>query len=339
MQENANIEIKDKFAKKDETILDISNKAVDLMEKDINGGKQWLNVKHIPYNAESGYEYNGINLVNLALSEFDDPRWITVNQIKNESERSSVFLDYRGLKSKRLINYLPIQEKKDGKAVWDSNRKPVYLKDEFGRMKRSLTVFNVFNASEVKGYPTTFDVKEPKFTANDLLEVMHLDGVTIEHGDFDISTYNVESDTIQIKNKESFKNDNDYYSTLVNLISKATGNIKRLAIEPLGKEDKEYTYAYEELVSELNSYFIMANMGMEYNSKIIDNRNEKIEKWIKIMKESNSLDSQFTQPKGEKFFKSATEKAKAATRYQLGKVKEFQENNVNNTRMEDDIPF
>ncbi|OCR84602.1 hypothetical protein CFT13S00388_09765, partial [Campylobacter fetus subsp. testudinum] len=37
----------------------------------------------LPYNPTTRKQYNGINSINLLLSGYSDPRWLTYNQAKN----------------------------------------------------------------------------------------------------------------------------------------------------------------------------------------------------------------------------------------------------------------
>jgi antirestriction protein ArdC len=100
------------------------------------------------------------------------------------------------------------------------------------------------------------------------------------------ASYNVISDRVLIPSIDNWKSPNHFYSTFFHELVHSTGHSKRLNRE-FGLNFGSETYSKEELVAEIGSSFIMANLGIE--KTITDNSLAYISSWLKVLKNDSSF--------------------------------------------------
>ena len=103
-----------------------------------------------PHNPASGTVYRGMNRVHLALSGYDDPRWMTLKQANDQG-----YSILPGSKATPVVYFQFTEEKdkldKEGKPVLDADGKPEKEKVELD--KPIVRFAHVFNAEQVDGIP------------------------------------------------------------------------------------------------------------------------------------------------------------------------------------------
>ena len=99
---------------------------------------------------------------------------------------------------------------------------------------------------------------EPVASAEQLLSAS---GATILSGG-DRACYSVDADTVRMPGRERFSKAADYYATAAHELVHWTGHPERLA-RTFGKRFGDQAYAFEELVAELGSAFICADVGLD----------------------------------------------------------------------------
>jgi len=109
-------------------------------------------------------------------------------------------------------------------------------------------------------------------------------------------------DRINMPIKESFDNEQYYYSTLFHEGVHSTGHPKRLARDMSGRFGNE-EYAFEELIAELGATFLCAESGILFQT--IDNSQAYLQGWSKRLIKNLEDDNRF-------FFR-ASSRAQAAT--------------------------
>jgi len=131
--------------------------------------------------------------------------------------------------------------------------------------KRFLKIYQVFNVAQTSGLPDS--LIKPQFDGltqkerHELAENLIRDtGAVIVHVSANSAHYDQTNDKIQVPFTEQFKNSENYYSTLFHEVIHWTGHTSRLN-RPFGKK-KSPEYAFEELVAELGSAFLCAEMGI-----------------------------------------------------------------------------
>ena len=233
----------------------------------------------VPHNPASGTVYRGMNRVHLALSGYDDPRWMTLRQA-NEQGYSIL----PGSKATPVVYFQFTDEKnkldKDGKPLLDADGKPEKEKVELD--KPIVRFAHVFNAEQVDGIPPleltdkAFEW-EPQEKAENILSAS---GATIKHDQSNRAFYRRGEDAIHLPPKENFDAPDKYYSTALHELGHWTGDEKRLNREkgPFGSE----LYAREELRAEIASWMLGQEIGVGHDS---EQHASYVESWIKALKE------------------------------------------------------
>ena len=102
-------------------------------------------------------------------------------------------------------------------------------------------------------------------------------------------------DFINMPRKERFKTSGDYYCTLFHEMAHWTGHKNRLDRDFKGRFGDE-SYAFEELIAEMGSAFLFADLGLEGNVQ----HDSYIASWLRVLKNDKKA-----------IFKAATEASKA----------------------------
>jgi len=146
--------------------------------------------------------------------------------------------------------------------------------------------YTVFNVEQVDGLPAHFyaKVEAPKpvdrieqaeafFTAN---------GAIIKHGG-KRAFYAPARDLIQMPPRESFRDAESYAATLVHELTHWTSHTSRLARD-LGKRFGDQAYAAEELIAEMGSAFLCADLGI---TPEIREDHAALAHWLQVLKADN----------------------------------------------------
>ena len=233
----------------------------------------------VPHNPASGTVYRGMNRVHLALSGYDDPRWMTLKQANDHG-----YSILPGSKATPVVYFQFIEEKdkldKDGKPVLDADGKPEKEKVELD--KPVVRFAHVFNAEQVDGIPPlqltdkAFEW-EPIEKAENILAAS---GANIKHDQSNRAFYRRMEDAIHLPPKENFDAPDKYYATALHELGHWTGDEKRLNREkgPFGSE----VYAREELRAEIASWMLGQEIGIGHDP---GQHAAYVQSWIKALKE------------------------------------------------------
>lgn len=157
--------------------------------------------------------------------------------------------------------------------------------DETERDIPFLKGYTVFNADQVDGLPDSFRTPAPPLPAGleriERAEAFAIaTGATIRHGG-NQAFYNYGSDTVQMPPLQAFRDTESYYGTLIHELTHWTGHERRLA-RSFGKRFGDNAYAFEELVAELGSAFLSADLGLTPEPR--DDHAAYIGHWLDVMK-------------------------------------------------------
>jgi antirestriction protein ArdC len=155
--------------------------------------------------------------------------------------------------------------------------------DEDGDPKRRLIArgYTVFNAAQVDGWEpprvhvlsgSLRDEFVDRFAANTGIEVQHRG---------DRAFYAPGFDRVVVPEFERFRSPDGYYSTLLHELGHATGHESRLARDLTGRFGSE-AYAMEELVAELTSAFVCADLGIACEPR--SDHAAYVANWLKVLK-------------------------------------------------------
>jgi antirestriction protein ArdC/phage/plasmid primase-like uncharacterized protein len=242
--------------------------------------KPWVPGKSImPVNPTTGKQYRGVNSLMLMLQDQDDNRWLTFNQAQKA-----------GYKVKKGEHGTPVQywvfyEKVNkidpvtGQPELDKKGNPVKVEAELEKPK--VIISYVFNASQIDGIPpqerSAGFAWDPHQRAEDILRHS---GVPIIHDQRDRAYYSPQKDDIHLTPRDRFPSAEKFYDAALHEYAHATGHESRLNRETLVKNG-EVEYAREELVAQIASLMICAEVGIQPDM----NRNASyIGHWVKDLK-------------------------------------------------------
>ena len=234
----------------------------------------WIGFKAgLPHNATTDAEYHGVNVLMLwaeaAFSGYDTNQWASYKQWQS-----------RG-----------VQVRKGEKGTLIVYAGSTIIQDETGedeaRQVRFLKCSHVFNASQVDGW------ENPEIVYPDLAEriegaeqFVSATGAIRQHGG-DRAFYSPSCDVIRLPYAKAFKDTElstateNYYAVLLHEMTHWTGGKKRCDRQ-FGKRFGDQAYAAEELVAELGSAFLCAQLGITNEPR--PDHAQYLAHWLEIMK-------------------------------------------------------
>lgn len=307
---------KGKWAKKDKDYevkdhhQELTNKLIAKMEesKALNWEKPWFTCNELPYNPVTGTRYKGVNVVSLMASGFDDPRFLTFKGVQELAEKTGKELHVKkGAKGTPVFKAVNVVFA-EGKDEGDTQLAQPGAPRSFWKMVYAGTVFN---ASQIEGMEPHV-ARENKVVdhseVNLLTEALkERTGLTVVHSEMGRAYYSPSEHKVHMPEPAMFKSTSAYFDTLLHEFGHSTGPaLKRDMSGGKGSE----SYAKEELVAELSSTFMAAELGLEHDPKSHENHAAYLESWLSALK-------------GDKnFIFQASSKASKACEYQLDHLKE-----------------
>jgi antirestriction protein ArdC len=232
----------------------------------------------MPENALTKKLYNGINIVSLWVSAeaqgYAAPIWATYRQWSELGCQVR-----KGEKSSFVIFYKEYETEPEADNADDDGK------------RRVARASYVFNASQVDGY-TLPDAPQPlgpidRIDGAD--RFLRATGARIEHGG-DRAFYRPSTDHIQMPDEDRFcgtdtlTRSEGYYAVLAHECIHWCGSEKRLARE-FGKRFGDAAYAAEELVAEIGSAFLCAELGITQDTR--PDHAQYLAQWLKLLKDDN----------------------------------------------------
>jgi antirestriction protein ArdC len=263
---------------------DVYQRITDQIANELEKGvKPWLK----PWNAEhaagritrplrgNGVPYRGINVLMLWSAAMEKgyaaPVWLTFKQATEL--KASVRKGEHG----SLVVYADkiIRTETDAATGEDAERAIPFMKG-----------YTVFNVEQIDGLPEQFYSKPaPRVDAVERIERVERfftgTGATIRHGGT-MAYYNVSQDFVQMPPFECFHDAEAYYATLAHETTHWTRHTSRLDRDFGRKRFGDEGYAIEELVAELGSAFLSADLDL--TPELRDDHASYIASWIKALK-------------------------------------------------------
>lgn len=257
----------------------VTSKIIADLEK---GVRTWLK----PWNAEhlanritrpvrhNGEGYRGLNIILLWAAAvehgFTANQWMTFNQAKALGGHVRT-----GEKGETVIYADRFVTTETGEDGQDIDRVIPYLKS-----------YTVFNVEQIEGLPERFSPKpEPvntPLTRDQGLEAYFAaTKAVIRHGG-NQAYYNISSDVIQMPPLECFVETEQYYATLAHEAIHWTRHASRLHRDFGRKRWGDEGYAQEELVAELGSAFLCAQLGI--TPEVREDHAAYIHSWLNVLK-------------------------------------------------------
>ena len=258
----------------------ITNQIVSELEK---GVRPWMQ----PWSAEhaagrivrprrfNGLPYNGINVLMLwsaAMEKgYSAPVWMTFKQA----------LEFDAHVRKGETGSLVVYADKIMRTETDA-----MTGEEAERAIPFMKGYTVFNVEQIDGLPLHFYEKpEPK--GKPVQRIAHADsffaatGANVVHGGSK-ACYVLSTDNIHMPCIDCFRDAESYYATLAHETTHWTRHPSRLDREFGRKRWGDEGYAMEELVAELGSAFLSADLDL--TPELRDDHAAYIASWIKVLK-------------------------------------------------------
>jgi antirestriction protein ArdC len=258
----------------------ITNQIVVELEK---GVRPW----HKPWNAEHAagritrplrsncVPYQGVNVLMLWSAALDKgyaaPIWMTFKQALEL--KANVRKGEHG----SLVVYADkiVRTETDTATGEESDRAIPFIKG-----------YTVFNVEQIDGLPEHYYAKPaPRTETVQRIERVEkffaATGATVRHGGT-MACYSVTHDHVQMPPFESFRDAESYYATLAHEGTHWTRHPSRLNRDFGRKRFGDEGYAVEELVAELGSAFLCADL--ELTPEVREDHASYIASWIKVLK-------------------------------------------------------
>ena len=268
-----------------------------LEEKGLEWKKEWHGPGiRMPINAVTESRYNGINRLWLGIcamkNGYEDPRWATFNQIADMDGKYHPGQKWHlkaGSKGTYVEYWFPFDKKEKKSMRWDEFQK-LKEQDDFDESRYTLRsrYTPVFNASNIEGMPDLDFPKNPDVKPDKLVAMISGGmSVPVLNDGGDRAYYSQREDAVHLPKPEYFESDYAYNSTALHELSHATGHPSRLNRDQSGSFGSS-TCAYEELVAEMSSCFMGANLedhGASLSELHLRNHQAYVQSWIKAIKE------------------------------------------------------
>jgi antirestriction protein ArdC len=258
----------------------ITAQIISYLEKGIRPWSKPWNAEHAAGRItrplrHDGQPYSGINILSLwmcaELQGFAAPIWMTFRQASELNAHVR-----KGEKGSLVVFSNTItRTEHDDKTGEDAEREIPYLKG-----------YTVFNVEQIDGLPEIYHAKAVP-TLDPVARIERVDkffaatNATIKHGG-NRAYYAQELDYVQIPDFVAFKDAESYYATLAHELTHWTKHPARLARDLGRKSWGDSGYAAEELVAELGSAFVCADLNLPQESR--EENAAYIASWLQVLK-------------------------------------------------------
>lgn len=275
--------------------LSVTNQIIELLESQkLSWDIPWIMISKDgkkPHNASSGRIYSGLNQILLSInqmrSKYPYSGWMTYKQIQDEGGRVIA-----GNKASSIFHYKLTYIDSVGRKYEPEQLLQMSLSEQKELdLKKQLILlyYNVFNLAQTSGLNNSFYALN-EFTLLTELEkddaaerLITSTKARIIHMIANEACYNYVNDVIFLPERSQFKGKVLYYETALHELAHWTGHKSRLnrsLKNVFGSED----YAKEELIAELCSAFLCADLGFSMN---VTNNAAYIQDWIRVLKQDS----------------------------------------------------
>jgi antirestriction protein ArdC len=263
---------------------DIYQRITDQIVSELeNGVRPWLKPWHAEHAAGritrplrgNGIPYQGINVLMLWSAAIEKgyaaPVWMTFKQA------SALKASVRNGEHGSLVVYAD-------KIV--RTEADITTGDEAERAIPFMKGYTVFNVEQIDGLPEHYYAK-PDIQINSVQRISHAEdffaatGANVVHGG-SRACYIPSTDNIHMPCIDVFRNAESYYATLAHETTHWTRHTSRLDRDFGRKRFGDEGYAMEELVAELGSAFLSADLDLTSELRI--DHASYIASWIKVLK-------------------------------------------------------
>jgi antirestriction protein ArdC len=239
---------------------EITNRIIAELEQ---GTAPWVKpwAVPLPYNATTQRRYTGVNVLLLWDAPYPRPAWLTFRQ--------AALLGGHVRKGEHAtpIVYVSKFVKGDG----DDEKVIPFLRRYY-----------VFNVEQTEGLPDHLYARPHAASPERITEFFGSNQAEVRHGG-GAAYYDRTNDYIQLPHQEHFTSVEQYYATRLHETVHWTGHPARLNRQ-FGQRFGDQAYAFEELVAELGSAFLAAELGLTPEL----HHAEYVGHWVKVLRDHRS---------------------------------------------------
>lgn len=259
---------------------DITNTIVEAIEKGtMPWRKSWV-AGSSPYNATTGAKYTGVNFWLLSMQPFTDPRHLTAKQ----AEKLDLVVPQDAVGT-RIVRMVEVNRRNSKDAGVEGD-------DEIasdGRKSLVMRSYLVYNASQIPGI-APLPERNCNVTCADAVENiirgLQGTGLKVNFGHGYSPAYYPRSDEVRICPASQFDSLSDFHSVLLHeAAGHGSQHPKRLAmmhadVPKFGSTE----YARLELIAELTSAQLGAELGLPMPQSLIDSHSSYIASWLEVLR-------------------------------------------------------
>lgn len=261
---------------------EITNKLIAAIEADpgkpVMPWRRSAGALSMPVNALTRNAYNGINVISLWVSAelcgYSTPVWATYRQWSELGCQVR-----KGEKSSLVVFYKEYESEADPQKAEDDGK------------RRVARASFVFNSSQVEGYtlPDAPAALGPIERLEAVDRFVSVTGACIAHGG-ESAFYCRSTDRIQMPDEglfcgtDTMGRSEAYYAVLAHELTHWSGAPTRLGRD-MGKRFGDHAYAAEELVAEIASAFLCAELAITQDTRA--DHAQYLAQWLKMMKDDS----------------------------------------------------
>ena len=248
----------------------ITDRILEAMEQARSTGRRlWDSQPSLPLNLSTGKPYSGINTLILWAAGlqhgYASPYWLTYKQAIEQGGQVR-----QGEHGELCVFYKPWETEQTNDSGETETKRGAVLKS-----------FRVFNLDQIDGITAPAKKERPAFVAlQEADRILAVSPAPIHMGGTQ-AFYHPTTDSIHLPERERFTSPEEFYSVALHELTHSTGHCSRLD-RTFGKRFGDDAYAMEELVAEMGSAFLNAELGL-INATLEDHA-DYLTSWIKVLK-------------------------------------------------------
>ena len=249
----------------------ITDRIIEAMEQAQGTGKRlWDSQPSLPMNFSTGATYTGINTLILCAAGlkhgYTSPYWLTYRQAQDRGGQVR-----QGARSELCVFYKPWEAEATNDAGETETRRGAVLKS-----------FRLFNLDQIDGIEAPATEARPAFVALEAAErILSASQAQIQIGGTQ-AFYRRSDDTIHLPERERFTSVENFYAVALHEMTHSSGAKHRLD-RTFGERFGDDAYAMEELVAEMGSAFLTAELGILNTT--LENHADYLASWLRVLKQ------------------------------------------------------
>jgi len=230
----------------------------------------------LPQNFVTNRAYSGLNVILLGMLEYNQPYFLTWNQIRKLGHRVK-----EEEKPHLVVYYKPTEVEEE---ETDPETGEVKIVKNTRYLMRYYRIYNIQQTSIPVPVKEEFN---PIERCENVVEDMPSKPVILHK--YLRAYYSPKQDMINMPDPEHFITAENYYSTLFHELIHSTGHKKRLNRRTIRVPHSfgDPIYSQEELIAEMGSAFLCAHTGI--SNQTIEDSSAYIKGWLSVLKSNKKL--------------------------------------------------